>query len=471
MDRLNIQDLIGKNERQVLESIIYTKLDESKLNKATIHLGNNIAPSSNIQNKHSIYYKKKPIGYIDIHESNIENDQLNELFEKVDLLINRHITNQVSQFYLGKGQALIGSSDHILNIENFIKSASRSKHPVIIEGSSGCEKQAVASAIHYNSERSKNSFYELNCTSLADTNFESQLKKLMLNLQGGTLFISEIEQLSLAEQGKLIQQLSVKSNLNNPSFKEPLNGIRFIISSSQDLSNEVRQNRFLESLLREFNYLKINIPSLQDRRNDIPHILNFLLSENSDGDKAFTEQAISILKNHHWPENYSELERVGIRLIVLSKGNLITPEDIKQLAPEIFNEDIETINHKILIENLFNSNFKGIQELHPGLQKSLTYLSENYHKEITLQNLSEYSFVSPSHLSYLFRSTLGKSFKQILTELRIEKIKKSFHDFPNKKITTSSLEVGFGDLSHFEKIFKKHTKMTPREYKNKLKES
>ena len=190
MDRLNIQELIGKNEQKILESIIHTKLGESKLNKATIHLGQKICEiSTNYQNKHSIYYKKNSIGYIDIHETNFETSRLNEVFEKVDLLISRHITNNISRFHLGKGQALIGSSDHILNIENFIKSASKSKHPVIIEGNSGCEKQAVASAIHYNSDRNKSRFYELNCSSLNTIDFESQLIKLMHSLQGGTLFL------------------------------------------------------------------------------------------------------------------------------------------------------------------------------------------------------------------------------------------------------------------------------------------
>ena len=472
MDRLNIQELIGKNEKQILESIIYKKLGESELKKATVHFGQtSFNINGDVQNKHSFYYNKKPIGYIDFHETYLENSLLNEVFEKVDLLVSRHITNQISRFHLGKGQALIGSSDHILDIENFIKLASKSKHPVIVEGYSGCEKQAVASAIHYSSERRGNSFYELNCSSLNPENFESQLLNLLSKLNGGTLFISEIERLPLAQQGQLIQLLSVKSHINNLSKNLNKTDIRYIISSSQNLANEVKNNRFLESLLREFNYLKIKMPSLKDRRNDIPYILNFLLAENSDGNKLFTEQAISILKNHHWPENYSELERVGIRLIVLSKGSQIRPEDIKKLAPEIFSEDIETINHKILIENLFNSDFSQIKNLHQGLSKSLIYLSENYHKEITLQNLSEFSYVSPSHLSFLFRSNLGKTFKQILAELRIEKIKKSFAEYPNKKITTSSLEVGFGDLSHFEKIFKKYTKMTPREYKNKLKES
>lgn len=478
MDRFNIQEIIEKSGKEVLESIIYSKLNESNINKATIHFGNgrhneDIHFNVNHPNKYSIYYKKSPIGYIRINESNIEDIRLDEVFEKVDLLISRHVTNKVTRFHLGKGQELIGTSDHILSIESFIKRVSKTSHPVLIEGNSGCEKQAIATAIHYNSERSHQNFYELNCSSLKHENFEQSLLALMHKINGGTLFISEIEHLSISQQGKLIQSLSAKTlnsktHSSTPTAQDRFD-IRYIISTSHNLIDEVKESRFLDSLLRQFNYLKIKMPSLKDRRGDIPHILNFLLHENSEGNKVFSEQAISILKNHNWPENYSELEQVGIRLIVLSKGDVITPEDIKMLAPEVFNDDVEEINHKILIENLFNENFFSIKDLHPGLKKSLVYISRNYHKEITLQNLSDYSFVSPSHLSYLFRSNLGRSFKQILTGLRIEKIKKTFKEFPNQKITISSLEVGFGDLSHFEKIFKKHTGMTPREYKNKLK--
>jgi len=474
MERLNIQEIIGKSGKQILESIIHSKLDESEIKKATFHLDKNSENESfeykfKNEKHHSIYYKKNKIGYIDLHDSLLEDIKLDEVFEQVQLLVNRHITNKVSRFYLGKGQDLIGSSDHILSIESFIKCASKTSHPVIIEGKSGCEKQAVASAIHYNSERSNNSFYELNCRSLSVSNFNQTLFELMPRINGGTLFIREIEHLTLQQQGELIQSLSIKNTGSKLHLASNEIDIRYIISSSHNLIDEVKQERFLDSLFKEFNYLKIKMPTLKDRSSDIPHILNFLLYENSDGKKHFSDQAVSILKNHHWPGNFSELERVGIRLIVLSQNDLITPKDIKRLSPEIFSDNIETINHKILIENLFKSNTKHIEKYHPGLQKSLTYITHNYHREITLQDLSDHSFVSPSHLSFLFRSILGKSFKKILTELRIEKIKHSFIHYPNKKITTSSLEVGFGDLSHFEKIFKKHTGMTPREYKNRLK--
>lgn len=472
MERLNIQEIMGKSGNQILESIIHSKLNESKIKKATFHLNKideNYKYHFKDKNHYSIFYKKDEIGYIDIHDSLLEKIKLDEVFEQVNLLVNRHITNKISRFYLGKGQDLIGSSDHVLAIENFIKCASKTTHPVIIEGKSGCEKQAIASAIHYNSDRSKKSFYELNCRSLETHNFHTTLLSLMQSINGGTLFIREIEHLTLQQQGDLIQSLSIKNTQNNQHLASNKIDIRYIISSTQNLTDEVKQERFLESLLKEFNYLKIKMPTLKDRSSDIPHILNFLLYENSDGKKSFSDQAISILKNHHWPGNYSELERVGIRLIILSKNDLITAKDIKQLSPEIFSDNIDVINHKILISDLFNSNTKYIENYHPGLQKSLTYISHYFYKEITLKDLSDNSFVSPSHLSFLFRSTLGKSFKQILTELRIEKIKHSFHQNPNKKITTSSLEVGFGDLSHFEKIFKKHTGMTPREYKNNLK--
>lgn len=479
MERLNIQEIMGKSGKQILESIIHSKLNESEIKKATFHLNKNIENES-VENKkieyhfkdknhYSIFYKKSKIGYIDLHDSLLENIKLDEVFEQVHLLVNRHITNKISRFYLGKGQDLIGSSDHILVIENFIKCASQTSHPVIIEGNSGCEKQAVASAIHYNSNRSKNSFYELNCHSLNTQNFNKTLLSLRQSINGGTLFIREIEHLTLQQQGELIQSLSINNTQCDQHLASNKIDIRYIISSSQNLVDEVKQERFLESLLKEFNYLKIKMPTLKDRSSDIPHILNFLLYENSDGKKIFSDQAIAILKNHHWPGNYSELERVGIRLIVLSQDDVITPKDIKRLSPEIFDDNVDVINHKILIGNLFNSNTKYIEDYHPGLQKSLTYIAHSYHKEITLKDLSDQSFVSPSHLSFLFRSILGKSFKQILTELRIEKIKHSFIHYPNKKITTSSLEVGFGDLSHFEKIFKKHTGMTPREYKNNLK--
>ena len=118
---------------------------------------------------------------------------------------------------------------------------------------------------------------------------------------------------------------------------------------------------------------------------------------------------------------------------------------------------------------MLNQRFEMLEGFHPGLQKALKYLSLNYCQEITLSLLSSNAFISPSHLSFLFKSTLSISFKPLLAGMRIERAKQILKGKPNSRITDVSLEVGFGDLSHFEKIFKRLTGMTPRDFKNQCK--
>jgi len=101
----------------------------------------------------------------------------------------------------------------------------------------------------------------------------------------------------------------------------------------------------------------------------------------------------------------------------------------------------------------------------------LEFICNNYNSDINLKQLANYACVSPSHLSYLFRTNIGKSFKQVLTEVRLEKAKQMLKRQPSMRITEVSLESGFGDLSHFEKTFKRHTGLTPRDFKGKAKAS
>jgi AraC-like DNA-binding protein len=148
--------------------------------------------------------------------------------------------------------------------------------------------------------------------------------------------------------------------------------------------------------------------------------------------------------------------------------------DIENHAPEILIEETlrssnTTSNNFDLKTHLINKDYQKFNHLHLGLQKALHYLAENYTESLSLTSLAQGAFISPSHLSHLFKHYLKKTFKQILSELRIERAKQIFIATPLIRVTDVSLDVGFGDLSHFEKIFKRYTDMTPREFKNRHK--
>lgn len=476
MDLSKDYGFIEKSSQQGLKPILDSILNKFSINDAEIffHQIGDVKKINKQTINHSICYKKKEIGLLQIPNSNSLNYPASKKFpdicKKINLLVNRYITNKKSHLFLGQCEDFIGVSEYILAIEDFIEKSANSDYPVIISGQSGCEKLAVASAIHCYSNKNKMPFREFNCVTKQEDDFEEELYHLINSVKQGTIYLSEIENLTLKQQQVLANFLAAKSAHILKNENTINHDIRFIVSSSKDLSSEVINNNFSEKILESFNFLNIEVPCLKERKEDIPYIINvFSLEKDEQIRKCFTTEALQVLKEYDWPGNYRELERTIAQLITLTEKEVISVDDIKQHTPNIFNKKSnKTLQDNRLIQDLLAKRNDSYQYLHTGLKRSLDHIAENYNQDITLADLSDSAFVSPSHLSYLFRHHLGRSFKQILSELRIEKVKEIFSTEPNKKITVASLEVGFGDLSHFEKIFKRYTDMTPREYKKKI---
>jgi AraC-like DNA-binding protein len=114
---------------------------------------------------------------------------------------------------------------------------------------------------------------------------------------------------------------------------------------------------------------------------------------------------------------------------------------------------------------MLDKDFSITVDLHISLQRALRYIRQHYLEDIALSELAKNAFVSPSHLSYLFKSELGTSFKTLLACLRIEKAKRLLVQDKDARITDICLESGFGDLSHFEKTFKKWAGCKPKDFR------
>lgn len=380
-------------------------------------------------------------------------DNVNKIKSDFKHLANRFISNYRQTKDFGTLQDLIGVSQHIIDIEDFINKVSYSKKPVLIEGYPGCEQLTIATSIHFKNIYEKNELYELNCEKLSvykdALNYINNLNKI----RNGTLYISSIDVLNEEQQEKV---LSILKGLNQT--------VRLISSSTKNLEEQVKKGLFTAALYSHINALCIKLPKLKERQVDIPHILDSIARKQG-SDKKFSNESIELFKNYPWPNNLTELRSTAIRLIHQSNNSTISLSDIENYAPQMLSGKKSIIDHNILIESLMNKDFSCIEALHPSLKKSLIFIANNHEQEINLDRLSEKSHISPSHLSYLFRSNFGISFKIIISKFRVEMIKKYFINNPEKSITESALDNGFGDLSHFEKIFKKYTKMTPKEYK------
>lgn len=435
-----------------------------------------------------ILYQKKKIGDLrvsDTTDSDPKGESAPELARKIALLIKRFQATELKQYYLGKELCLAGYSNALIELEAFIEKAASAKCPVIIGGEQGCEKLAVASAIHSNSSISDQPFIEISCVTSSAITFQRQLLRGLKRAQGGCIFLNGVDELSLEQQNVLTEFLSSRVMLKGVvDSQAKASNVRLLVSTTQPLPEMILQGQFSKKLFSELNFLNVWITPIAQRKEDIPSIMGKLLNKyRLHHAQTFSPAAINAFQQYHWPENYEELERVVVRLVCLSNRSVIGLAEIEQLVPEIMQRQAlvaDVPNHHMseselkenpdqLVDILLNQRFDAIEGLHPGLQKALKYMSLNYCHEVTLSVLSSNAFISPSHLSFLFKSSLATSFKPLLARLRIERAKAILQAKPNSRITDVSLEVGFGDLSHFEKIFKRLTGMTPRDYKNACK--
>ncbi|MCY7296855.1 AraC family transcriptional regulator [Alteromonas sp. a30] len=443
-----------------------------------IRFGCESEPHSNFVS-YPILYRKRKLGDLRLQERQVSdprNREVPALAKRIALILKRFQATELKSHYIGKELCLAGYSEHLLELEHFIEKAASANCPVIIGGPMGSESLAVASAIHCNSSVSEQPFVEIRCVSGNDRTFQMQIMRGVRRAQGGSIFINSIDELSLEQQNILTELMSSQIQAKGENrLRASASNVRILVSTSKPLEGLVASRLFSRRLYSELNFLQVWLPPLAQRKEDIPSIVEKLLSKYCHPQiRSLTPEAMTLLQNYHWPENYEELERVIARISTFAEEATIDVSDVVDFAPEVvdfkslapsFAENIRQ-NFEGLVDILLKQEFEVLQGFHPSLNKALVFLAENYCQEITLSSLSSNAFISPSHLSFLFKSTLGTSFKPLLAAMRIERAKSILQERPNARITDVSLEVGFGDLSHFEKIFKRLTGMTPRDYKN-----
>lgn len=431
-----------------------------------------------------IVYRNETIGQFTslVSESKRSNESviaLQEIARTLAFSMTRYQVDQMAQYALGKPISLIGQSDAIRRVEEFIEHAAFVDFPVIVGGDFGTEKLQVACAIHFASNAKESPFVEVNCATQLEHNFEENLPKWFEQAKGGTLFFNGIDQLTISQQALLPSYLRSPIGQWLDKKAEEAN-VRIIVSASHDLEQKVQKGEFLRPLFAELNFLVVTLPTLKSRQSDIPFLVEHLLTKYQTlTTVCISDETMQAFLAYDWPENLFELERVLARLMTFSDCHDIDLAILQRLVPEVFaalavdkkrSEQPESLGETIAL-NLLDNDFSRLSVLHGGLQKALLYLAENYTTDISLSELSANAFVSSSHLSYLFKYQLNRTFKQVLSQMRVEQAKTSLQRREAVRVTDVSLEVGFGDLSHFEKIFKRYVGLSPREYRRKYLES
>ncbi|MEK6711319.1 MAG: sigma-54 dependent transcriptional regulator [Nitrospinota bacterium] len=242
---------------------------------------------------------------------------------------------------------LIGNHPAIREVKEMVRQVAPTSATVLILGESGTGKELVASALHSLSDRKGGPFIKLNCAALPETLIESELfgyergaftgaaqrKEGRFRLaHGGTIFLDEIGDMPLALQPKILRVLQ-EGEFERVGGTETLKvDVRIAASTNRDLEREVAGRAFREDLYYRLNVISLHLPPLRERRSDVPllaeHFLQRYAAKNNRPVRGFSREAVEILTNYDWPGNVRELENTVERAVVLSRGEILTPEDL-----------------------------------------------------------------------------------------------------------------------------------------------
>ncbi len=254
---------------------------------------------------------------------------------------NTQLKKKVSKKY-----QMIGRSSALTKIQEMIEKVAPSDARVLITGPNGAGKELVAHAIHSQSERNRGPMIEVNCAAIPSELIESELfghvkgsftgaikdKQGKFELaNGGTIFLDEIGDMSLMAQSKVLRALQESRVSPVGSDKEIKVDVRVIAATNKNLQKEIANGKFREDLYHRLSVIEIYVPSLDERKEDIPllveHFSQVIADEQGNAVKIFDQKAIEALQEFSWTGNIRELRNVVERLIILG-ANPVTADDV-----------------------------------------------------------------------------------------------------------------------------------------------
>ncbi|MBR1573870.1 MAG: sigma-54-dependent Fis family transcriptional regulator [Bacteroidales bacterium] len=245
------------------------------------------------------------------------------------------------------GQQMIGESEPIRHIREMIEKVAPTPARVLITGANGTGKELVARSLHQQSTRSAMPYIEVNCAAIPSELIESELfghkkgsftsavkdhKGKFEQADGGTLFLDEIGDMSLAAQAKVLRVLQERKLTPVGGDKDIEVDVRVIAATNKDLKAEIEKGTFREDLYHRLSVILIKVPSLDERKDDIPLLVDYfagqICAESGKPVRPFEEAAVKLLQEKSWPGNIRELRNVVERLLILG-GNPVTAQDVK----------------------------------------------------------------------------------------------------------------------------------------------
>ena len=261
-----------------------------------------------------------------------------------------NLENKILKKKVQKKFQMIGESTEITQIFSMIDKVAITDARVLITGENGTGKELVAHAIHEKSHRNFAPFIEVNCAAIPSELIESELFGHMKGsftgavkdkpgkfelANNGTLFLDEIGDMSLSAQAKVLRALQENKISRVGGEKEINVNVRVLAATNKNLRSEITQGKFREDLYHRLSVIEIKVPSLNERKEDIPLLIQYFLdliaSEQGTLPKQIEKTAINLLKDFNWTGNIRELRNVVERLIILGE-NPITENNVKKFV-------------------------------------------------------------------------------------------------------------------------------------------
>ena len=260
------------------------------------------------------------------------------------------VENKLLKKKVSKNYEMVGESKAISHIKDIIEKVASTDARVLITGPNGTGKELVAHWLHQKSDRAKSPLIEVNCAAIPSELIESELfghvKGAFTSANkdragkfeaanGGTIFLDEIGDMSLSAQAKVLRALQESRIQRVGSDKDIKVDVRVVAATNKNLKKEILEGKFREDLYHRLAVILIEVPSLNDRREDIPLLIDYfsekIANEQGTVKKAFSKNAVKLLQAYDWTGNIRELRNVVERLIILGEPE-ISENDVKLFA-------------------------------------------------------------------------------------------------------------------------------------------